>query len=78
LLSTRGEPVLTAAADIAATHYRELAPGLDEAATALLSETVVRLAPNHLVPPIRPAAEAADVICAAVAPFLAHHSSTME
>jgi AcrR family transcriptional regulator len=78
LLTTRGEPVLSAATTSAAARYREFAPGLDEAAATLLSETVVRLALSHLVLPTHSAAEAADMICAAVTPFLAHHSSTME
>ncbi|WP_027944298.1 TetR family transcriptional regulator [Amycolatopsis taiwanensis] len=78
LLTTRGEPVLTAATSLAAMHYRELVPGLDADAAALLSETVVRLALSHLVLQTHTAAEAADMICAAVAPFLAHHLSKVE
>lgn len=78
LLTTRGEPVLTAATSMAALRYRELAPGLDEDAAKLLSETVVRLALSHLVLQTHTAAEAAEMICAAIAPFLAHHLSALE
>ena len=67
--------MLTAAAATAAANYRQFEPGMSEQIAALLAETVVRLALSHLVLPTHPAAEAADMICAAVAPFLAHHST---
>lgn len=78
LLTTRGEPVLTAATSMAAMHYREMVPGLDTDAAELLSETVVRLTLSHLVLQTHPATKAADMICAAVAPFLAHHVSKVD
>ncbi|HKS45186.1 MAG TPA: TetR family transcriptional regulator [Amycolatopsis sp.] len=80
LLTTRGEPVLSAASGMAAVVYRELAPDLDEHSAELLAETVVRLALSHLTLRTHSATEAADMICAAVvAPFLAsRRSSTME
>jgi len=76
LLTTRGEPVLSAATNTAAAVYQEY--GVSEPAATLLAETVARLSLSHLVLPTHSAAEAADMICAAIAPFLAHHSSTME
>ena len=51
LLTTKGEPILTAAADLAAEQYQELEPGLSAEAAALLAETVVRLSLSHLVLP---------------------------
>ncbi|KAA9161786.1 TetR/AcrR family transcriptional regulator [Amycolatopsis acidicola] len=78
LLTTRGEPVLSAAVEMAAAHYREFLPALDESTAVLLAETVTRLALSHLVLPTHSAAEAADMVCAAVSPAIAHHLSTME
>jgi AcrR family transcriptional regulator len=78
LLTTRGEPVLSAATEMAAMHYLRRASGLNRHTAALLAETVVRLALSHLVLRTHSAVEAADMITAAVAPFLAHHSSTVE
>ncbi|MEU5264973.1 TetR family transcriptional regulator [Amycolatopsis sp. NPDC021455] len=70
LLTTKGEPILTAAADLAAEQYRELEPGLPAEAAALLAETVVRLSLSHLVLPTHSAAEAADAVTAVVAPAI--------
>ncbi|HVV11634.1 TetR/AcrR family transcriptional regulator [Amycolatopsis sp.] len=78
LLTTRGEPVLSAAMELAVAHYREFLPELDEPTAVLLAETVTRLSLSHLVLPTHSAAEAADMVCAAVAPAIAHHLSTME
>ena len=78
LLTTRGAPVLFAAMEVAATHYREFLPGISTEAANLLAETVVRLSLSHLVLPTHPAPEAADLICAAIAPAITQHSSTME
>lgn len=78
LLTTRGEPVLSAATEMAAMHYLRCAPGLTDHTAALLAETVVRLVLSHLVLRTHSATEAAEAIAAATAPFLAHHSSTME
>ncbi|GHF43561.1 AcrR family transcriptional regulator [Amycolatopsis bartoniae] len=74
LLTTKGEPVLSAATELAATRYLEFLPQLGEPTARLLAETVTRLALSHLVLPTHPAAEAADMVCAALAP----HLSTME
>lgn len=78
LLTTRGEPVLSAAATLAAGYYRQFLPGLDERTAELLAETVTRLALSHLVLPTHSASEAADQVCAAIAPAFAQYQSTME
>ena len=78
LLTTRAEPVLSAATDLAAARYREFLPALDERAAHLLAETVTRLTLSHLVLPTHSASEAADQVCAALAPAITHYSSTME
>ncbi|MGW5742984.1 TetR family transcriptional regulator [Amycolatopsis sp. NPDC003861] len=70
LLTTRGEPILTAAADLAAEQYREFEPGLSAGAAALLAETVVRLSLSHLVLSTHSAAEAADAVTAVLEPAI--------
>jgi AcrR family transcriptional regulator len=70
LLTTKGEPILTAAAELAAGQYRELEPGLSAESAALLAETVVRLSLSHLVLPTHSAAEAADAVTAVLAPAI--------
>ncbi|MGW4061857.1 TetR family transcriptional regulator [Amycolatopsis sp. NPDC004747] len=70
LLTTKGEPILTAAADLAAEQYREFEPGLSPAAAALLAETVVRLSLSHLVLSTHSAAEAADAVTAVLEPAI--------
>ncbi|WP_329054706.1 TetR family transcriptional regulator [Amycolatopsis sp. NBC_01488] len=70
LLTTRGEPILTAAADLAAEQYREFEPALSAEAAALLAETVVRLSLSHLVLPTHSATEAADAVTAVMAPAI--------
>lgn len=70
LLTTKGEPILTAAADLAAEQYRELEPGLSAEAAALLAETVVRLSLSHLVLSTHSATEAADSVTAVLAPTI--------
>ncbi|MEV6645331.1 TetR family transcriptional regulator [Amycolatopsis sp. NPDC051371] len=70
LLTTRGEPILTAAADLAAEQYREFEPGLSTESAALLAETVVRLSLSHLVLPTHSATEAADAVTAVLAPAI--------
>jgi len=78
LLTTRGEPVLSAATELATQHYREFLPALDEPTARLLAETVTRLTLSHLVLPTHSATEAADQVCAAISPAIAAHLSTME
>ena len=68
LLTSRGEPILTAAADLATEQYLELEPALSPEAAALLAETVVRLSLSHLVLPTHSAVEAADAVLAVLAP----------
>lgn len=70
LLTTKGEPILTAAADLAAEQYREFEPGLSAGDAALLAETVVRLSLSHLVLSTHSAAEAADAVTAVMAPAI--------
>jgi AcrR family transcriptional regulator len=70
LLTTRGEPILTAAAELAAEQYREFEPGLSAESAALLAETVVRLSLSHLVLPTHSATEAADSVTAVLAPAI--------
>ncbi|MGV9363444.1 TetR family transcriptional regulator [Amycolatopsis sp. NPDC003731] len=70
LLTTRGEPILTAAADLAAEQYREFEPGLSAEAAALLAETVVRLSLSHLVLSTHSATEAADAVTAVLEPAI--------
>ncbi|WP_410564279.1 TetR/AcrR family transcriptional regulator [Amycolatopsis sp. cmx-4-61] len=70
LLTTRGEPILTAAADLAAEQYREREPGLSAEAAALLAETAVRLSLSHLVLSTHSATEAADAVTAVLEPAI--------
>ncbi len=70
LLTTRGEPILSAAASLAAEQYREFEPGLSAEAAALLGETVVRLSLSHLVLSTHSAAEAAESVTAVLAPAI--------
>ncbi|MDT7729589.1 MAG: hypothetical protein QOI21_6165 [Actinomycetota bacterium] len=70
LLTTKGAPILHAAAELAAEHYRELEPQLNEASAALLAETVVRLSLSHLVLRTHTADVAADSVCAILAPAI--------
>ncbi len=81
LLTTKGEPILTAAGEIAAEQYREYEPALSAASAALLAETVVRLSLSHLVMPTHTADEAAAAVVAVLAPAirqLTAEPSTME
>ncbi|WP_179956702.1 TetR/AcrR family transcriptional regulator [Amycolatopsis anabasis] len=78
LLTTKGEPILRAATELAANHYTERLPSLSAEHAALLAETVVRLSLSHLVLRTHSAAEAADMVCAAIAPAIDRYSSTME
>jgi AcrR family transcriptional regulator len=78
LITTRGEPVLSAAMELAAACYRDFLPSLEEPAAELLAETATRLALSHLVLPTHSATEAADMVCAALSQLISHHSSTRE
>jgi len=81
LLTTKGEPILTAATEVAAGQYREFEPSLSPESAALLAETVVRLSLSHLVMPTHSADEAAASVVAVLAPSiraLTTDSSTME
>ncbi|OXM65064.1 TetR/AcrR family transcriptional regulator [Amycolatopsis vastitatis] len=70
LLTTKGEPILSAATDLAAEQYLEFEPRLPAEAAALLAETVVRLSLSHLVLPTHSAAEAADAVTAVMEPAI--------
>ena len=80
LLTTKGEPILTAATELAAEQYREYEPALAASSSALLAETVVRLSLSHLVMPTHTAGEAADAVVAVLAPAIRQLTkpSTME
>jgi AcrR family transcriptional regulator len=81
LLTTKGEPILTAATELAAEQYRKFEPALSAASATLLAETVVRLSLSHLVMPSHTADEAAAAVVAVLAPAirsLTTDSSTME
>ncbi|MFD9894610.1 TetR family transcriptional regulator [Amycolatopsis sp. NPDC059027] len=84
LLTTKGEPILTAAAELAAGQYLEFEPEMPPASAALLAETVVRLSLSHLTLSTHSASEAADAVVAVLEPaisrFTAQDSqpSTME
>lgn len=81
LLTTKGEPILTAATELAAEQYREFEPALSAASATLLAETVVRLSLSHLVMPSHTADEAAAAVVAVLAPAirsLTTDASTME
>jgi AcrR family transcriptional regulator len=75
LLTTKGEPILRAAVELAAEHYREFEPGLGRESAVLLAETVVRLSLSHLVLQTHSAGEAADAVCAVVAPAIRQFST---
>ncbi|RJQ87027.1 TetR family transcriptional regulator [Amycolatopsis panacis] len=70
LLTSRGEPILTAAVELGTRHYLKLAPQLSAESAALLAETVVRLSLSHLVLPTHSAAEAAEAVVAVVTPAI--------
>jgi AcrR family transcriptional regulator len=76
LLTTKGAPILHAAAELAAEHYREFEPALSQASAALLAETVVRLSLSHLVLRTHPADAAADSVCAVLAPAITFFTSS--
>lgn len=71
LLTSRGAPILHAAVELAAEHYREFEPGLSAEAATLLAETVSRLALSHLVLRTHSAEEAAGSVCAVIEPAIA-------
>ena len=75
-LTTRGEPVLRAATDHALADLREREPQLDAYAAELIAETMVRLTLSHLVLRTHSAQEAAESICAAILPMVAHYAPT--
>lgn len=78
LLTTRGEPILRAAVERGTEHFRERLPGLGTAECARLAETVARLTLSHLVLPTGTPEQAADAVCAVLAPLLHHYSSTSD
>ena len=76
LLTTKGEPILTASVELAAEQYREFEPGLSTGSAVLLAETVVRLSLSHLVLPTHSAAEAADAVTAVLTPAIRQLATT--
>jgi AcrR family transcriptional regulator len=75
LLTTKSEPILTAAAELAAEQYREFEPNLSAESAALLAETVVRLSLSHLVLPTHSAEDAASAVTAVLAPTIRYLTS---
>lgn len=76
LLTTKSEPILTAAAELAAEQYREFEPSLSAESAALLAETVVRLSLSHLVLPTHTAQDAASAVTAVLAPTIRYLTAT--
>ncbi|WP_199431614.1 TetR/AcrR family transcriptional regulator [Qaidamihabitans albus] len=74
LLTTRGQPILRAATELAEGNLRARVPGLRRA--ELVAETMVRLTLSYLMLPTHSAAEAADGVCAVIMPLTEHYSST--
>ncbi|MEU6645280.1 TetR family transcriptional regulator [Saccharomonospora sp. NPDC046836] len=72
LLTTRGEPILRAATEVAQGYLSERVPGLRN--VAFIAETLTRLTLSHLVLPTHTAEEAADEVCAVITSLI--HSST--
>ncbi|MFF0143950.1 TetR/AcrR family transcriptional regulator [Amycolatopsis sulphurea] len=70
LLTSRGEPILTAAVELETRHYLKLVPQLSAESATLPTETVVRLSLSHLVLPTHSAAEAAEAVVAVVTPAI--------
>ncbi|WP_020669976.1 TetR family transcriptional regulator [Amycolatopsis nigrescens] len=78
LLTTKGEPILRAATELAAGHYRERLPQLRPEYAELLAESVVRLSLSHLVLRTHSPGEAADAVCAVLTPAIRHYSSIVD
>lgn len=73
LLTSRGAPVLHAAADLVAEHFTHRLPELPPEVIEQLAETTVRLTLSHMVMPTGSAATAADSVTACVNALLEHH-----
>ncbi|ALG14516.1 TetR family transcriptional regulator [Kibdelosporangium phytohabitans] len=74
LLTTRAGPVLRPAIDHAGRNLAQRVPTLPPHHTALLAETIVRLAVSHMMLPGGTPAEAADAVCAVVLPAIEAYS----
>ncbi|OQO93207.1 TetR family transcriptional regulator [Saccharomonospora piscinae] len=68
LLTTRGQPVLHAATDLAESYLRERLPAIHD--PRFVAETMTRLTLSYVVLPTRSATDAAEAVCAAVGPLL--------
>ncbi|WP_019814585.1 TetR/AcrR family transcriptional regulator [Saccharomonospora saliphila] len=68
LLTTRGEPILQAATDMAESYLRERCPALTE--PRFVAETATRLTLSYLMLPTGSTTEAADGVCAVVGPLI--------
>ncbi|MFF5989781.1 TetR/AcrR family transcriptional regulator [Prauserella flavalba] len=73
-LTTRGEPILRAAGEVAVAYLRERLPGLSD--PDFVAETQIRLTLSYLVLPTHTAQEAAEGVRAVLAALI--HSSTTE
>lgn len=74
LLTTRGQPVLNAATDMAEAYLRERLPDLAD--PRFVAETMTRLALSHLVLPTCSSTEAADRVCAVVGALIQSSEKT--
>lgn len=70
LLTTRGEPILRAASDLAEAYLRERLPQLREA--GFIAETMTRLTLSYLLLPTCATTEAAADVRAVVASLISH------
>ncbi|MGH3951824.1 MAG: TetR family transcriptional regulator [Pseudonocardiaceae bacterium] len=76
-LTTRGQPILRAAADLMRAHLIEHEPALDAEYAATLADGVVRLTISHLLLPDSDPRAAASRIAALIAPAL-HRTAPAE
>lgn len=77
-VTTRGEPVLAACAEVATDFLRERMPAMSPDYAAQLGEGVARLIISHLLLKTGTAEQAADAVTLFVAPALVAYSSTSD
>ncbi|MCE7009067.1 TetR family transcriptional regulator [Kibdelosporangium philippinense] len=68
LLTTRAEPIFRPAIEQASRNLAERVPSLAPEPTAVIAETIVRLAVSHMMLPGGTPSEAADAVCAVILP----------
>jgi AcrR family transcriptional regulator len=74
LLTTRGEPVVRASVEQLVGNILARLPDLAADTAEMLAETVVRLSISHLLLPTGTPHQAADAVCAVLAPALRHYA----